>query len=140
MAQSDEKEIVALEKEASQLGYSVMEQSYQVGERELANEFRWIAVQLYGMSAKHLIKERKEIRQEISKRTKELGDVVREKYIQHQLPFRCIDDYDECVWKRKRQRQSTYLCSVALYICLARSMTGLLAAIAAAAKAGGHLG
>jgi hypothetical protein len=43
------------------------------------------------------------------------------------------------VRKRKRQRKSTYLCFLVLFICLARSMTALMAAIAAAAAAGGHL-
>jgi hypothetical protein len=83
--------------------------------------------------------ERKRVRQEISKRTKELSDVVREKHIKHHLPFSCIDDHDECVRKRKRQRKSTYLCFLVLFICSARSMTALMAAIAAAAAAGGHL-
>ena len=58
---------------------------------------------------------------------------------QHHRPFRCIDEYDECVRKQKKQKKSPYLCSVALFICLANSMKVLLAAIAAAAKAGGHL-
>jgi hypothetical protein len=112
------------------IGYSVaVERSLAVGELELVNQFRWIASHLR-MSAKAPT-ERKRIRREISK----LSDVVREKHIQHHLPFSCIDLHDECVGKRKRQRKSTYLCFLALYICLAR----LLAAITAAAKAGDHL-
>ena len=84
--------------------------------------------------------ERKRVRQEISKRTKELSDVVKAKYIKlHLTPFLCNDQYDECVRKKKRQKKSTYLCDLALLICLLNSMTPLLAAIAIAAKAGHHL-
>jgi hypothetical protein len=43
------------------------------------------------------------------------------------------------VRKRKRQKRSPYLCFLALFICLGSSMKGLLAAIAAADAAGGHL-
>jgi hypothetical protein len=141
MARNDEEEIRKLEAEAVQLGYSAAEGSIKIGELELANKFRWIAGRLTPerMTSAETPAERKRVRQEISKRTKELSDVVREKHIKHHLPFSCIDDHDECVRKRKRQRKSTYLCFVVLFICLARSMTALMAAIAAAAAAGGHL-
>jgi hypothetical protein len=141
MARNDEEEIRKLEAEAVQLGYSAAEGSIKIGELELANQFRWIAGRLTPerMTSAETPAERKRVRQEISKRTKELSDVVREKHIKHHLPFSCIDDHDECVRKRKRQRKSTYLCFVVLFICLARSMTALMAAIAAAAAAGGHL-
>ena len=141
MARNDEEEIRKLEAEAVQLGYSAAEGSIKIGELELANQFRWIAGRLTPerMTSAETPAERKRVRQEISKRTKELSDVVREKHIKHHLPFSCIDDRDECVRKRKRQRKSTYLCFLALYICLANSMTALLTAIAAAAGAGGLL-
>jgi hypothetical protein len=141
MARNDEEEIRKLEAEAVQLGYSAAEGSIKIGELELANQFRWIAGRLTPerMTSAETPAERKRVRQEISKRTKELSDVVREKHIKHHLPFSCIDDHDECARKRKRQRKSTYLCFLVLFICLARSMTALMAAIAAAAAAGGHL-
>jgi hypothetical protein len=141
MARNDEEEIRKLEAEAVQLGYSAAEGSIKIGELELANQFRWIAGRLTPerMTSAETPAERKRVRQEISKRTKELSDVVREKHIKHHLPFSCIDDHDECVRKRKRQRKSTYLCFLVLFICSARSMTALMAAIAAAAAAGGHL-
>jgi hypothetical protein len=141
MARNDEEEIRKLEAEAVQLGYSAAEGSIKIGELELANQFRWIAGRLTPerMTSAETPAERKRVRQEISKRTKELSDVVREKHIKHHLPFSCIDDHDECVRNRKRQRKSTYLCFLVLFICLARSMTALMAAIAAAAAAGGHL-
>jgi hypothetical protein len=141
MARNDEEEIRKLEAEAVQLGYSAAEGSIKIGELELANQFRWIAGRLTPerMTSAETPAERKRVRQEISKRTKELSDVVREKHIKHHLPFSCIDDHDECVRKRKRQRKSTYLCFLVLFICLARNMTALMAAIAAAAAAGGHL-
>jgi hypothetical protein len=141
MARNDEEEIRKLEAEAVQLGYSAAEGSIKIGDLELANQFRWIAGRLTPerMTSAETPAERKRVRQEISKRTKELSDVVREKHIKHHLPFSCIDDHDECVRKRKRQRKSTYLCFLVLFICLARSMTALMAAIAAAAAAGGHL-
>jgi hypothetical protein len=138
MAQ-DEREILALEEKAKNLGYEALEHSSMVGERELSDQFRWIASHLPSTINEKPTAERRRVRKEISKHTKELGDAVRAKHIQHNLPFRCIDDYDECVAKRKRQKQSPYLCSLVLFICLANSMTGLLAAIAAAAGAGGLL-
>jgi hypothetical protein len=138
MARNDEEGIRALEAEATRLGYHVLEEALKIGGVELGNQFRWIAGHLMPERMSALTpEERKRVRQEISKRTKELSDVVRAKHIQHHLPFSCIDQHDECVRKRKRQRKSTYLCFLALYVCLARSMTTLLAAIAAAAKAGG---
>jgi hypothetical protein len=139
MARNDQEEqILALELEASQIGYGVVEKLIRIGELELlSNQFRWIAGHLMpkGTGVRSPA-ERKRLRQEISKRTKELGDLVREKHIQHHLAFSCIDLHDACVAKRKRQKKSTYLCFLALYICLARSLTALLAAIAAAAAAG----
>jgi hypothetical protein len=110
MARNDEEEIRKLEAEAVQLGYSAAEGSIKIGELELANQFRWIAGRLTPerMTSAETPAERKRVRQEISKRTKELSDVVREKHIKHHLPFSCIDDHDECVRKRKRQRKSTY--------------------------------
>ena len=140
MARNDEQRILSLEKEGALLGSIVVDQSLQAGERELAEQFHWIADQLVQTLREETPAKRRRLRQETSKRTKELGDVVRAKHIQHHLPFSCIDDYDECVRGRKKQKKSPYLCSVALFICLARSMTALLAAIAAAAKAGGLLG
>src|SRR5262245_21451785 len=136
MARNEEKGILVLEREV--LGYSGAENQVFRIEIEPANKFRWITDQLpTDMIASPA--ERRRLRKEISKRTKELADVVREKHIQHNLPFRCIDDYDECVAKRKKQKKSPYLCSLALYICLANSMKALLVAIAAAAGAGGLL-
>jgi len=153
MARNDEEEILAQEKEASQLGYRVAETirnldiatverlaASQSELMEFANQFRWIASHLMPKNMSALTPaERKRIRQEISKRTKELSDVVHRKHIQHHLAFSCIDDYDQCVQKRKRQKKSPYLCFLALFICLGSSMKGLLAAIAAAAAAGRHL-
>jgi hypothetical protein len=140
MARNGEVEILALEREASQLGYGVVGKSIEIREFELSNQFRWIAFNLMPERMGALTPaQRRHVRQQISKRTKELSDVVRAKHVQHHLAFSCIDLHDECVRKRKRQRKSTYLCFLALYICLARSMTALLAAIAAAAAAGGLL-
>ena len=139
MARNDEKTLLLLEGKASVHGYSAVETSIKIGDRELSNQFRWIAGHLRNMSALTPA-ERKSVRQEISKRTKELSDVVRAKCIQYHLaPFSCVDQHDECVRKKKRQKKSTYLCDLALLICLLNSMTPLLAAIAIAAKAGHHL-
>jgi hypothetical protein len=106
--------------------------------RELSDQFHWIASNLVPerMTARTPV-DRKRVRQEISKRTKELSDVVKAKHTQRHLAFSCIDLHDECVRKKKRQKKSPYLCFLALYICLAQSMTALLAAIARAAR--GHL-
>jgi hypothetical protein len=152
MARNDEEEILALEKEASQLGFDVVvtirDLDIATAERlaasqselmELGNQFREIASRLMPerMSALTPV-ERKSVRQEISKRIKELSEVVKAKHIRHHLAFSCIDQHDECVRKRKRQKKSTYWCFLALFICLGSSMKGLLAAIAAAIAAG-HL-
>jgi hypothetical protein len=151
MARNDEEEILALEKEASQLGYDVVvtirdldiatAEGLAASQSELmefANQFRWIASHLMPerMSALTPV-DRKRVRQEISKRTKELSEVVKAKHTQRYLAFSCIDKHDECVRKKKRQKKSPYLCFLALYICLAQSITALLAAIAR--SAGGHL-
>jgi hypothetical protein len=153
MARNDEVEILALEKEASQLGFDVVVTirdldiataerlaASQSELRELSDQFHWIASNLVPerMTARTPV-DRKRVRQEISKRTKELSEVVKEKHIQHHLAFSCIDQHDECIRKRKRQKKSPYVCFLALFICLGSSMKGLLAAIAAAAAAGGHL-
>ena len=134
MARNDEERILALEKEAAGLGYVVAEHSLPAGERELAGQFRRIADHLARTISERTPAERRRLRQETSKHIKALGDVVRAKHIQHHLPFSCIDDYDECVAKQKKRRKSPYLCFLALFICLANSMTSLLAAIALAAN------
>jgi|SRR5262249_4438084 len=134
MPRNEGKEIFAQEKVASPLGYDVVEQSLTAGETELSDQFRWIADRLTPERlSERTPADRKRLRQEMSKHIKELSDVVRTKHIQHHLEFWCVDDFDECVWKRREEKRSTYLCYLALYICLARSTTGLLAAIAAAA-------
>jgi len=141
MARNEEEEILALEKQAARLGYTVVEFSSLAGEQDLAGQFHWIADHLAQTIRKETPAERRRLRQGTSTRIKILSDVIREKHIQYQLlPFRCTDEHDECVRKRKRQKKSPYLCYLALYICLANSMKVLLAAIAAAAKAGGLLG
>ena len=138
MARNDEKEIRTQEIQAAQLGHVVVEQALAIGELQLANQFRWIVGQLQLAQRKERTPaERKRLRQAISKRTKELSEVVKEKHIQHHLAFSCIDQHDECVRKKKRQKKSPYLCFLALFICLAHSTTALLAAIARAT--GGHL-
>ena len=140
MARNEEEEILALEKQAARLGYTVVELPSLAGEQDLAGQFHWIADHLAQTIRKETPAERRRLRQGTSTRIKILSDVIREKHIQYQLlPFRCIDEHDECVAKRKRQKKSPYLCYLALYICSANSMKVLLAAIAAAAKAGGLL-
>ena len=151
MARNDEVEILALEKEASQLGFDVVVTirdldiataerlaASQSEVRELSDQFHWIASNLVPerMTARTPV-DRKRVRQEISKRTKELSNVVKAKHTQRHLAFSCIDLHDECVRKKKRQKKSPYLCFLALFICLAHSTTALLAAIARAT--GGHL-
>ena len=151
MARNDEVEILALEKEASQLGFDVVVTirdvdiataerlaASQSEVRELSDQFHWIASNLVPerMAARTPV-DRKRVRQEISKRTKELSNVVKAKHTQRHLAFSCIDLHDECVRKKKRQKKSPYLCFLALFICLAHSTTALLAAIARAT--GGHL-
>ena len=145
MARNDEGEILALEKEASQLGFDVVvtirDLDIETAERlaasqselmEFANQFRWIASHLMPERMGTLTPvERKRVRQKISKRTEKLSEVVQKKHIQHHLSFSCLDLYDECVRKRKRQKKSPYLCSLALIICLGNSMKGLIAAVAA---------
>ena len=133
----DEEEIRAQEKEACRVGYEVAEQLPMRGEEQLSGHFRWIAGHLAPktMSDKTPV-ERRRYRQEINKYIKEVSHVVREKHIQRNREFSCIDQFDECVRKRKRQKKSPYPCFLALYICLANSMKALLAL---AAKAGGHL-
>src|SRR5262249_28545356 len=138
MARNDEAEIRTQEIQAAQLGHVVVEQALAIGELQLANQFRWIVGQLQLAQRKERTPaERKRLRQAISNRTKELSEVVKEKHIQHHLAFSCIDQHDECVRKKKRQKKSPYLCFLALFICLAHSTTALLAAIARAT--GGHL-
>ena len=139
MARNDEAEIRTQEIQAAQLGHVVVEQALAIGELQLANQFRWIVGQLQLAQRKERTPaERKRLRQAISKRTKELSEVVKEKHIQHHLAFSCIDQHDECIRKRKNQKKSRYVCFLALFICLGSSMKGLIAAIAAAIAAG-HL-
>jgi hypothetical protein len=153
MARNDEVEILIKEKEAVGLGYYVLKQLSESHIAELTpigNQFHWIAnhlrEHLKEMSertparemSERTLAQRKRLRQEISKRTKELSEAVKEKHIQHHLAFSCIDQHDECVRKRKKQKRSPYVCFLALFICLGSSMKGLIAAIAAAVAAG-HL-
>src|SRR5262249_24952760 len=120
MARNETEEMLALEREASELGYVVVQNTIRIRKFELSDQFRWIAGQLAPQTmSERTPAERKHVRQEMSKRIKELGEVVREKHTQHHRPFRCIDEYDECVRKQKKQKKSPYLCSVALFICLA---------------------
>src|SRR5262249_49160485 len=116
MARNDEEKIRELENQASMFGIDVLPS--MPSEPELADKFRWIAGLLVQAMREETPAKRRPIQRGISKRIKELSDVVREKHIQHHLPFRCIDEYDECVRKRKKQKKSPYLCSVALFICL----------------------
>src|SRR5262245_32407314 len=133
MAKNEERKILALEEEAGDIGYAVLEYTLRAGEEELTNRFRWIADHLRQTIREETQAQRRPLRQEISKRTKELSDVVRQRHNQHKLPFRCIDDYDECVRKRKGEKKSPYPCSVALFICLANSVKVLVTAVAAGA-------
>ena len=123
MAKEEERKILALEEEAGDVGYALLEYTLTAGEEELTNRFRWIAHHLRQTIREETPAKRRPLRQEISKRTKELSDVVRES----------INDYDECVRKRKREKKSPYLCSVALFICLANSVKVLVTAVAAGA-------
>ena len=126
MARNDEVEILALEKEASQFGFDVTIRDLDIATaeqlaasqselRELSDQFHWIASNLVPerMTARTPV-DRKRVRREISKRTKELGDVVKAKHTQRHLAFSCIDLHDECMRKKKRQKRSTYLCFLAL--------------------------
>src|SRR5215471_9109573 len=96
MARNDEVEILALEKEASQLGFDVVVTirdldiataerlaASQSEVRELSDQFHWIASNLVPerMAARTPV-DRKRVRQEISKRTKELSNVVKAKHTQ----------------------------------------------------------
>src|SRR5262245_41987494 len=123
MARNDEEKILVLERQAARLGYEVMEQSVKAGERELAQQFHLIADHHAQKIKKETPAERRRLRQGMSTRIKILGDVIREKHIQYQLlPFRCIDEHDECVRKQKRQKKSPYLCFLALVMLFARQM------------------
>ena len=135
MARNDEE--AALERKASMFGIDVLR--LLASEPELADKFRWIAGLLVQAMREETSAKRRPIQRGISKRTKELSDVVRQRHNQHKLPFRCIDDYDECVRKRKGEKKSPYPCSVALFICLANSVKVLVTAVAAGAVTGGVL-
>ena len=124
MGRNDEEQILSLEKEASRLGFDVgvtiRDLDIATAERlaasqselmELSNQFHWIASHLTPERMSALTPaERKSVRQEISKRTKELSDVVKAKHTQRHLAFSCIDPHDECLRKKKRQKKSPYLC------------------------------
>ena len=112
MARNDEEEIRKQEMHAARLGHIVVEEALAIGELELAYQFRSIVDQLAQSGERtpagheRSPAARKRIRQEISKRTKELSEVVKAKHIQRHLAFSCIDLHDECVRKRKRHKKS----------------------------------
>ena len=123
MARNDEVEILALEKEASQLGFDVVVTirdldiataerlaASQSELRELSDQFHWIASNLVPerMTARTPV-DRKRVRQEISKRTKELSDVVKAKHTQRHLAFSCID-CTTSVCGRRKDRRSPLIC------------------------------
>jgi len=43
MATNEERRLLALEEEAGDVGYAVLEYTLTAGEEELSNQFRWIA-------------------------------------------------------------------------------------------------
>jgi hypothetical protein len=113
MAQSNE------EQEAVNIGYEVAEAAYRSGDIQLANRFRRIAASI--RNQEQLISaKRRRTRNDIVKHTEELHDFVQTKY--SNLEFRCIDDYERCKKKQKKERKSAYLCAIALFICIARRL------------------